>query len=106
MVRKDRACSRTCGGVAINCRNDWKVKVLNVTDRLVFESVWCKIATTNSEYYAARIYHPSHPVYDSFDLLEYMSDTCDQVLGDGPNVKIIHNFQLNIKEFTSGERIL
>ena len=55
MVRKDRAGSRTCGGVAINCRNDWKVKVLNVTDRLVFESVWCKIATTNSEYYAARI---------------------------------------------------
>ena len=80
--------------------------MLNVTDRLVFESVWCKIATANSEYYAARIYHPSHPVYDSFDLLEYMSDTCDQVLGDGPNVKIMHNFQLNIKEFTSGERIL
>ena len=70
MVRKDRAGSRTCGGVAINCRNDWKVKVLNVTDRLVFEYVWCKIATANSEYYAARIYHPSHPVYDSFDLLE------------------------------------
>ena len=82
--------------------------MLNVTDNLVFESVWCKITTTNSEYYApASIYHPSHPVvYDSVDLLEYMSDTCDQVLGDGPNVKIMHNFQLNIKEFTSGERIL
>ena len=32
MVRKDRAGSRIGGGVAIICRNDWKVKALNVTD--------------------------------------------------------------------------
>ena len=80
--------------------------MLNGTDSLVFESLWCKITKTNAEYYAASIYHPSHPVYDSVDLLEYMSDTCDQVLGDGPNVKMMHNFQVNIKEFTRGERIL
>ena len=55
MVRKDRAGSRTCGGVAINCRNDWKVKVLNVTDRLVFESVWCKIATAYDLYEKTKI---------------------------------------------------
>ena len=38
MVRKDRAGSRIGGGVAIICRNDWKVKALNVTDSLEFES--------------------------------------------------------------------
>ena len=32
MVRKDRAGLRIGGGVAIICRNDWKVKALNVTD--------------------------------------------------------------------------
>ena len=38
MVRKDRAGSPIGGGVAIICRNDWKVKALNVTDSLEFES--------------------------------------------------------------------
>ena len=38
MVRKDRAGSRIGGDVAIICRNDWKVKALNVTDSLEFES--------------------------------------------------------------------
>ena len=38
MVRKDRAGSPIGGGVAIICRNDWKVKALNVSDSLKFES--------------------------------------------------------------------
>ena len=38
MVRKDRAGSPIGGSVAIICRNDWKVKALNVTDSLEFES--------------------------------------------------------------------
>ena len=38
MVRKDRAGSRIGGGVGIICRNDWKVKALNVDDSLEFES--------------------------------------------------------------------
>ena len=38
MVRKDRAGSRIGGDFAIICRNDWKVKALNVTDSLEFES--------------------------------------------------------------------
>ena len=35
---EDRAGSPIGGGVAIICRNDWKGKALNVTDRLEFES--------------------------------------------------------------------
>ena len=38
MVRKGRAGSPIGGGVAIIFRNNWKVKALNVTDRLEFES--------------------------------------------------------------------
>ena len=38
MVRKDPAGSPIGGGVAIICRNDWKVKALNVIDSLEFES--------------------------------------------------------------------
>ena len=38
MVRKDRAGSRIGGDFATICRNDWKVKALNVTDSLEFES--------------------------------------------------------------------
>ena len=39
MVRTDRAGSRIGGAVAIICRNDWKVKALNVTVSLDFESL-------------------------------------------------------------------
>ena len=38
IVRKDRAGSRIGGRVTIICRNDWKIKALNVTDSLEFES--------------------------------------------------------------------
>ena len=34
-------------------------------------------------------YLPPDPVYDRVDLLEYMSDTCDQILADDPNAEII-----------------
>ena len=34
-------------------------------------------------------YHPPDPVYDPVDLLEYMSDTCDQILAYDPKAKII-----------------
>ena len=44
------------------CRKDWKVEVSNVTNSLEFESVWCKITTTNSEYHFGSVYHPPDPV--------------------------------------------
>ena len=61
----------------------------NVTDSLEFESVWCKITTTNSEYHCGIVYHPPDPFYDPVDLPEYMLDTCDQILADDPNAKVI-----------------
>ena len=58
IIRKDRVGARTGGGVAIICRNDWKIRVLNFKANFEFETVWCKIQTTNSKYYMASIYHP------------------------------------------------
>ncbi|EDO37962.1 predicted protein [Nematostella vectensis] len=89
MVRKDRADLRAGGGVAIICRNYWKIKVLNVAASFESETVWCIITTPNSEFYAASIYHPPNPVYDAAELLDFMSDTCDQILLENPNAKII-----------------
>ena len=103
MVKKDRAGLRMGVGVAIICLNDWKpVKALNVTDRLEFETVWCKISTPNSEYYVTGIYHLPDPAYDPVDLLEYISGTCDQILADDPNANIISAGDinhLNVNEF-------
>ena len=56
IVRKDRYDLRTGGGVAIACRNDWKIKHLDFQNNL--EYVWCEIVTANSEYHVAAIYHP------------------------------------------------
>ncbi|EDO39180.1 predicted protein [Nematostella vectensis] len=102
-VGKDRADLGAGGGVAIICRNDWKIKVLNVADSFESETVWCIITTPNSEFYAASIYHLPNPVYDAAGLLDFMSDTWDQILLENPNAKIIiagDINQLNISEFT------
>ena len=88
MVRKGRAGERSGGGVAVICRNDWKIKPLNVKEHFDSETVWCKITTHNSEYYVACVYHPPDPIYDANDLLEFISDACDQILLDDPNTKI------------------
>ncbi|EDO29727.1 predicted protein [Nematostella vectensis] len=86
MVRIDRPRMRIGGGVAIICRNYWKIKVIKVTDD--FESIWCKITTPNSVYYVASVYHPSDPIYEPKDLLDFLSDTCDEVLLADPDAKI------------------
>ena len=108
------------GGVAIICRNDWKVKVLNAGED--FECVWCKITTPNSEYHVSCVYHPPDPIYEATDLLNFMSDFCDQTLLNDPNAKIIiagdinqlniqdlmsqHALQQMVKASTRGQRTL
>ena len=90
IIRKDRVGARTGGGVAIICRNDWKIRVLNFKANFEFETVWCKIQTTNSKYYMASIYHPPDPeVYKATDLIDFLSDSCDQILHDEPDAKIV-----------------
>ena len=74
---------------------------LNFTETHHLEVVWCKISTTNSEYYVASVYHPPDPIYDTCELLDFMSNSCDQILHDDPDAKIIiagDINQLNIGE--------
>ena len=81
MVRKGRTGIRVGGGV--------EIKVINANEELEFETLWCKITTPNSEYYAAIVYHPPDPIYEPADLLKFLSDACDQILHDDPNAKIV-----------------
>ena len=92
---------RAGGRVAVICRKDWKIKVINANERVEFESLWCKITTPNSEFFAASVYHPPDPIYEPADLLNFLSETCDQILHDDPNAKIViagDINRLNIKD--------
>ena len=64
--------------------------------------MWCRILTPNYEHYVASVYHSFDPIYDECELLDVMLNSCDQILHDDPNAKIIIavdiNF-LNIREF-------
>ena len=89
MVRKDRNGTRAGGGV----------KVINANEQ--FETLWCKVTTPNSQFFAASVYHPPDPIYEPADLLNFLSETCDQILHDDPNAKIViagDTNQLNIKD--------
>ena len=87
ILRKDRTNLRG-GGVAIVCRNDWKMQPLpNLIND--FECLWGKITTPNSMFYVATIYHPPDHTYNPDDLIEFLSDSCEQLLLTAPNTKII-----------------
>ncbi len=46
LVRKDRSDERLGGGVAILCRNDWKINKLDFNNT-VFECLWCEFHINN-----------------------------------------------------------
>ena len=85
IVRKDRCDLRTGGEVVIFCRNDWKIKRLDLQNDL--ERLWCEIITVNSEYHVAVVYH--HPNPPNVELLDHLSDSCEQILSSKPNERII-----------------
>ena len=53
------------------------------------ETFWCNITTPNSEYYVASVYHPPDLIYEATDLLDFLSDSCDQLLLNDPNANIV-----------------
>ena len=80
--------------MAILCRNDWKMEPLpNLTNS--FECLWVKITTENSIFYVATIYHPPDHMYNPDDLVEFLTNSCEQVLSTLPNTKIIIAGDLN-----------
>ena len=54
-----------------------------------FECLWGKITTPNSMFYVATIYYPPDHTYNPDDLIEFLSDSCEQLLLTAPNNKII-----------------
>lgn len=87
IMRKDRCDLRIGGGVAIICRNDWQIKSLNYRNNLV--CTWCVIATANSKFFVAAIYHLPEPIYPEVELLDHLSETCEQILSSEPDAKVI-----------------
>ena len=74
--------------------NDWKMEPLpNLTNS--FECLWVNITTENSIFYVATIYHPPDHMYNPDDLVEFLTNLCEQVLSTLPNTKIIIAGDLN-----------
>ena len=121
LLRRDRWNERPGGGVAILCRNDWNIKELDFQNNL--ECLWCEIqGMTNNKYYTAVIYHPPDPIYAESELLDHLSDSCEQILLSDLSAKIIiagdinqlnindlskhHNLEQLVKKNTRGQRVL
>jgi hypothetical protein len=58
----------------------------------MFECIqWMKIITKNSVFSVAAIYHPPGDYsYDAKDLIDYLIDSCEQILLRDPNMNIIN----------------
>ena len=93
MLRNDRE-ERRGGGVAIFCRCDWKIEILDEVAN-DFECMWARISTPNSVFYMCSIYHPPEPVYREEDLLVFLGDTCEQITSMDPNNIIVIGGDLN-----------
>ena len=75
---------------------------------------------TNNKYYTAVIYHPPDPIYAESELLDQLSDSCEQILLSDPSAKIIiagdinqlnindlskhHNLEQLVKKNTRGSK--
>ena len=119
ILRNDRTDFRKGGGVAILYRND--KKILNVYPSENFKCLWCEIQKDNAKYFVAVLYHPPNPNYPECELLEYLSDKCEEILfldslatiiaGDINQLPVNdfctqHNLQQLVSKASRGQRIL
>ena len=95
---------------------------LNVYHSKNFECLWCEIQKDNAKYFVAALYHPPNPNYPECELLEYLSDKCEEILFLDPSSRIIiagginqlpvkdfcmqHSLQQLVSKSTRGLRIL
>ena len=82
ILRKNCENQRTGGGVALICRDNWKIKGL--------ECLWSQVFTTNSKYFIASLYHPPDPLYADSDLLAHLTEPCELIFAGKPNTCIIN----------------
>ena len=82
---------RIGGGVAIACRNDWKIKRIDIpSNDNNFECLWSEIRPTSTQViYAGVVYHPPDPVYNSDELIEHLFDGLETLLTNKPSCRVI-----------------
>jgi exonuclease III len=95
IARENRQNTRG-GGVAILCRNDWRMENVILEVENMFECIWMKIMIKNSVFSVAAIYHPQGDYsYDAKDLIDYLIDSCEQISLRDPNMNIIIAADIN-----------
>ena len=88
VIWKDRTYGRQGGGVAVFCRHDWKLEILEEFSN-PYECLWTKITTNNSIFYLSATNHPPSPEYHPDDLLDFLMNSCERLLSFAPNAKLI-----------------
>ena len=88
VLRRDRI-NRPGGGVAIICRSGWLLEQLDSAFFNTFECLCAKIATPNSTFYVAAVYHISDPQHCPDELLEHLTNSCNRLLTGNPNSNLI-----------------
>jgi hypothetical protein len=53
--------------------------MLNVYSNQNFEGLWCEIKKDKAKYFATVLYHPTNPDSHGSELLEYLSDKCEEI---------------------------
>ena len=97
-------------------------KYLTFTLVKTCECSWCEIQKYNAKYFVAILYHPPNPNYPECELLEYLSNKCEEILFLDSSARIIiagdinqlpvndfctqHNLQQLVSNSTRGQRIL
>ena len=61
----------------------------------LFECLWVRITTQNSSFNIAVVYHPPEDDYDANDLVDFLTESSEQLLTENPNAKIIITGDLN-----------
>ena len=75
------------GGVAIACRNDSKIKHIDIpSNDNNFECSW---STSTRVIYAGVVYYPPDPVYNPDELIEHLSDGLETLLTNNPGCRVI-----------------
>ena len=80
--------------MTILCRSDWKIENIQNMDS-PFECLRVRITTQNSSFNIAVVYHPPEHDYDANDLIDFLTDSSEQLLSENPNAKIIITGDLN-----------
>ena len=78
----------------LNVEKIGKYKKIPNMDNL-FACLWVKITTENSSFIVATVYHPPDHIYNANDLIEFLINSCKQLLSENPNAKIIITGDIN-----------